>query len=273
MEKIKIRDRIFVILLVFSQIACNSQNSKNFYEIANNCYQQGKYIEAIENYDKAIENDADFADAYYNRGSAKREIENFEGAINDFSRCIQLDATNYDAYNNRANCKMTLGQNKSALKDFNMAIELSPETPLLYFNRGNLLNETNDFESAVLDYNNAIELNPEFETAYFQRATALSKLNDYKAAIIDYSKAITFNENAEYFHNRGLCYYYLTKYDESINDLEQAIAINPDFAAAYYICALVQIEAKIEDNTCKYLYKALELGINEAEEFIQEYCE
>ena len=42
-------------------------------------------------YDRAIELNPDYAEAYYNRGDAKSELGDHEGAAADRKRAIELD--------------------------------------------------------------------------------------------------------------------------------------------------------------------------------------
>lgn len=46
--------------------------------------------EAIDNYNKAIELNPDFASAYYNRGISKRTLDDTTGALQDYQRAADL---------------------------------------------------------------------------------------------------------------------------------------------------------------------------------------
>ena len=46
--------------------------------------------EAIEDYTKAIELDYNFAEAYCNRGIAKRDVQDYIGAIKDLEKYLSL---------------------------------------------------------------------------------------------------------------------------------------------------------------------------------------
>jgi tetratricopeptide (TPR) repeat protein len=51
------------------------------------------YQEAIADYDQAIQIDADFAEAYINRGNSKKSLEQYLDAIDSYTKAIELDAT------------------------------------------------------------------------------------------------------------------------------------------------------------------------------------
>ena len=52
------------------------------------------YYGAILDYNKAIEIDSDYADAYANRGISKYYIENKKGACDDWNKAIELGFNN-----------------------------------------------------------------------------------------------------------------------------------------------------------------------------------
>ncbi len=79
---------------------------------------------AIQDYTKAIELNPNYNDAYYNRGSAKYEIEDYRGAIEDYNKAIKLNPNSDKAYYNRGAAKITLGQKDDGCLDLSKAGEL-----------------------------------------------------------------------------------------------------------------------------------------------------
>jgi tetratricopeptide (TPR) repeat protein len=58
---------------------------------ANTLNTLGRYQEALEDYDKAIEIDSKLANAYVNRGSAYSHLGATEKAIADYEKGLELD--------------------------------------------------------------------------------------------------------------------------------------------------------------------------------------
>ena len=52
----------------------------------------GKYDEAIQCYDKAIEIDANYADAWNNKGNALDNLGKYDEAIQCYDSAIEIDA-------------------------------------------------------------------------------------------------------------------------------------------------------------------------------------
>ncbi|WP_288695305.1 tetratricopeptide repeat protein [uncultured Brachyspira sp.] len=80
----------------------------------------------MKDYDKAIELDSDYSDAYNNRGIVKNILGKYEEAIKDYDKAIELNPNNGAFYNNRGVSKENLEEYNEALKDYKKALELDP---------------------------------------------------------------------------------------------------------------------------------------------------
>ena len=92
----------------------------------------------IANYNKAIELDADYATAYYNRGLIYYYKRVYDSAIKDFNEAIELKPDFVVAYNNRGFAYNNMGKHDKAIAEFTKAIEIDPDYAVAYNNRGNL---------------------------------------------------------------------------------------------------------------------------------------
>jgi tetratricopeptide (TPR) repeat protein/S1-C subfamily serine protease len=190
---------------------------------------------AISDYDRAIEFNPKFADAYSNRGIAKSALGDKKGAILDYDRAIEINPKDAKAYYNRGIAKSALGDNKGAISDYDRAIEFNPKFADAYNNRGTAKSALGDNKGAILDYDRAIEFNPKFADAYYNRGTVKSALGDNKGAISDYNRAIEINpKDAQAYYNRGNAKSALGDNKGAISDYDRAIEINPKYAQAYY---------------------------------------
>lgn len=104
---------------------------------------------------------------------------------------------------------------------------------------GNIKAGNGDWKGALDDYTNALGYYPQNGPAYFHSGLAKQNLKEYRAAIIDFSKAIYFNnsDGASYY-GRGVCYILIGN----------------------------------KQKCCFDLSKASELGYNDANQAIQNYC-
>ena len=158
----------------------------------------GDYTGAIQDYNKAIELDPDFVDAYNNRGIDKHSLGDKIGAIQDYNKAIELDPYKADVYYNRAIAKSRLGDGRGAIQDYNKAIEFDPSHGSAYHNRGGAKFKLEDYIGAIQDYNKAIELDPSHGSAYYLRAVAKIFLGDKEGGCLDLSKAGELGEYEAY---------------------------------------------------------------------------
>jgi tetratricopeptide (TPR) repeat protein len=133
---------------------------------------------AMEDYNKAIELDPNYADAYYNRGLAHYDLKEYERAIEDYNKAIELDPNYVNAYYNRGLAYYYLMQYERAIEDYNKTIELDPNYAHAYNNRGIAYYYLMQYERAIEDYNKTIALDPNDADAYNNRGLARNKLKE-----------------------------------------------------------------------------------------------
>jgi tetratricopeptide (TPR) repeat protein len=91
---------------------------------------------AIEYLNNAIRLQPDYADAYYSRGFAYDDLNQYQNSIKDYNKVIDLKPHEAIAYSNRGKAYVKLGHNQLAINDFNEAIRLQPDYVNAYNNRG-----------------------------------------------------------------------------------------------------------------------------------------
>ena len=111
--------------------------------------------DAIADYDEAIRLKSDYANAYYNRGTAKDDLGHHEDAIADLTK-RSIETRLLPAYNNRGNAKAVLNRNKDAISDYDEAIRLKPNFAEAYSNRGSVKVDLERYEDAIADHDKAI---------------------------------------------------------------------------------------------------------------------
>ena len=83
---------------------------------------------AIADYDKAIESDPNYIDAYADRAIAKRAIKDYSGALNDWNKFIELSPKDAVAYSSRGLLKIQLGKKDSGCVDLSKAVEFGDQS-------------------------------------------------------------------------------------------------------------------------------------------------
>ena len=80
--------------------------------------------QTIAKYSKAIKVKTDQPKAFYCRGTAKYQLEDYRGAVDDFTKAIECKPDFSNAYVNRAWAYFMLGSKAEAIQDLHRAQEL-----------------------------------------------------------------------------------------------------------------------------------------------------
>jgi tetratricopeptide (TPR) repeat protein len=133
----------------------------------------------------------DYAEAYNNRGYARGNKGDHDGASKDCAEAIRLKPDFAEAYYNRGIARGAKGDLDGALANYAEAIRLKPDYAKAYNNRGITRDDKGDLDGALKDYAEAIRLKPDFANAYYNRGHAWRAKGgpaSAKAAIADFQK-------------------------------------------------------------------------------------
>lgn len=187
-----------------------------------------------------------------------------ERSIRDFSRAIALDPLEASYYSARANSYMGTGQHELSLADLNRAIEMDPKSAGLYSSRAHVYRLLKKPELAVADFSRAIEMDPEsffVSHDYMLRAITYEDLGKFALAIRDWSKLIELRpQEAHNYRTRAGLYGKVGRYEAALKDYSQAIALNPrEGAETYYGRALLYASRGDSRKSIQDLRNAIQL--------------
>lgn len=130
---------------------------------------QNQWSLAMQKYMKAIELDPDYARAHGNLGYAFNRLGQFEKGIECLNKAISLaeddTALLHRLYDNRGFARSNLKDSDGAIADFNKSIELNSNNPRVYYHRAESNAQAGNYEEAYSDVQRALRLDPEFESA------------------------------------------------------------------------------------------------------------
>lgn len=144
--------------------------------------QQKQYKEAENDLDQAIRLSVKNAGNYINRALARFHQNNLRGAMQDYDVALDIDPNNFIGHYNRGLLRAQVGDDNRAIEDFDFVLEMEPDNMMAAFNRGLLRAQTGDYRGAISDYSKVIEEYPNFLTGYHYRAEARRKVGDIKGA-------------------------------------------------------------------------------------------
>ena len=161
----------------------------NLFNLGSNAINTKDYKLAEKYFSDIINLDNNNSTAYNNRGITKQFQGKYSEAILDYDKAIRLKPNDADFYNNRGFSKHSQSKYDEAILDYNKAIELNPNSSEAYNNRGFSEHSQGKYDESILDYNKAIELNPNYSEAYNNRGFSKYSQGKYDEAILDYNKA------------------------------------------------------------------------------------
>lgn len=125
---------------------------------------------SLESFNKAIEYNPLFAEAFLYKGLAQIELGEYREAVRNLTITIELDPAFSDqAHYFRGVSRLYLDEFFEALDDLDLAIHLNPDYAA-YFQRGRVHLKLENFEKSLLDFEIALRLNPDFFEARLYRA-------------------------------------------------------------------------------------------------------
>ncbi len=162
--------------------------------------------------------------ALNNRGNIYgKEKGDLDRAMVDFNRSIQYDPSYENAYVNRGIVYCIRGKFDFAIPDFNKALELKPDYFDARFNRGIAYTQTNEFEKAIADFDYLEKDNKEDARIFMCRGRAFSLSKRYDEALNNFNRAIELNpEYPEAWYNRASANYNKGRYKEAYSDVMEA---------------------------------------------------
>ncbi len=231
-------------LLVLTLVGCQqlfAQYDRDvFYFRGRLALSDGKYSQAIENFNILTRLDSTDYWTYFYRGISKYNLGDLRGAQQDFDTSVRLNPVFTSGYHYRAITLSRFSRYEEALESLQRAIELRPGFIGLYFSRGVTYFLSQQFEKAVEDFNRYIRKEPKDPSAYMNRGASYLFLGDTLKALNDYNKAIKLDRfDPEGYIRRGRLYALSNDYDNAIADMNKAIELDSTSTLAYFNRALM----------------------------------
>jgi len=252
--------------------------------------------EAISCFDKSLNIDPLFADAYANQGSLLKELGRLDQALVPTLKAIELKPDNVAAHMNlsgilkeqgkldqaivailkvialepdnsyaHANLGIILkeqGQLDQSLAATFKAIELNLENVAAYMNLGCIFQGQGKPDQALQAHLKAIELMPENSYAHSNLGSILHQIGNLEQARETNLKAIELKPDNSYAHlNLGIIFHYYRQFDQALAATLMAVELKPEDADAQVHLGCIYNALGQLDRAHDAFQKAIQLGI------------
>ncbi|MFP3011737.1 MAG: tetratricopeptide repeat protein [Rickettsia sp.] len=198
------------------------QAAKKYYDAGQALALRGRYEEAIEAYNKAIELNGNNIDILSAKMISALQLERLEEAIESYDNAMDIHKSDVDGDHNE--------WTKYIIRQMELRIE---DAAINYNNDGCDLSRVEKYAEALEEHNKAIRLDPYNIFFLKEKANVLVELKRLEEAIEAYDNTISLRpRDAKAYNNKGKCLYELGRLEESRIALEKAVKLRPYYGIA-----------------------------------------
>ena len=295
---------ILLIAVLWQSTAFSQWNTDRILANGQNALYFEDYLLSIQYFNQVIKAKPYLAEPYLNRGIAKIQLGDYQGADADCSLAIEKNPFLPQAYYARGFARRKMNFLSDAIHDFTKALEFSPNSFSLLMNRMDARAENKDYKGAMADLELCNRQNETRKGLHYEKARLQLALGDTVAATIsfdlnlrqdssncmgwsaraylkmqkkdvdgalkDYSEAIKRKSSyvGDYI-NRGIIYVEKKNYKLALNDYNSAIKSDPKNALAYYNRGLLRANLGDNNNALSDLKMVLQLDNSNTEALLR----
>lgn len=193
-----------------------------------------RYEEALASWDRLIQIKLKNSHYWQRRGWVLEQLQRDDEAINSYNKAIEIQPDNYDAWSCLYFLLLyKLKRPEEALPAYERAVQLMPNDAYFWQNRGSILYSLQQYEEAIASYDKALQLKPEEPFLWRIRAQALEELQRNEEAVACYEKALQLQPNDYYIQcsnlvGLGRLLFQLQKYEAALAVYDKAIEFKPN---------------------------------------------
>ena len=182
---------VYAVLFVSISIGNEVQSDSAAIWNANgtSSYNQGKYSEALQAFNKAIELDSQRPQIWYNKGNALYSQGIYDEAIQAYDKVIELDPQFTYAWFAKAKALNNQHKYDETIQAIDKELELNPQDSEAWDIKGSALNALGLIVEANQAFDKAIECDPNNAKAWYNKGLVLKSLGKDGEAETAFSKA------------------------------------------------------------------------------------
>jgi tetratricopeptide (TPR) repeat protein len=247
-------------------LACTSRNYVGHNNLGMVLAGQGRFTEAIEHYQEALEIKPGSAEVYNNWGMVLAGQGRFTEAIEHYQKALEIKPGSAEVYNNWGAVLAEQGQPVKAIEYYRKALEIKPDYAAAHFNLGDALAKQARYSEAIEQFQQAVRLRPDSAAAHFNLGDALAKQARYTEAMEQFQQAVQLKPDyAEAHYRLGGILRSQNRLDEAVKHYQKAIELIPAYADAHgNLANVLAAQGRLDEAIPEY-QRTLELVPNSAQ--------
>ncbi|MDJ0735935.1 MAG: tetratricopeptide repeat protein [Nostocaceae cyanobacterium] len=198
-------------------------------------YDLNQYKSALAAYDKAIQIEPEYLDAWIGRGFTLHKLQRYQEANFSFDKVLQQENNYPEIWNTKGDALINLKQYDAAIKAYDQAITLQPDSYQTWYKKGLALQNLRLYDNALDAYKQALRIKPNYEQAWYNTGNTLVNLRRYNKALSAYEKAVLYNpRNIPALLARSNILVTLQRYPEAVDSFKEVIKYNSKSYEAWY---------------------------------------
>lgn len=189
----------------------------------------GRYEDALEAYNEAIEMQDDYAWAWGRKGRTLRLLDRYDEALICYDKALKIKPDDAWSWNGKGIVLERMKLYEDALRHYEMATKLEPSYVWYWFNRGGVLKELGRNDDAVKMIQRALTIDPNHFNSHAKLGQIYRVQDKLRESLKAYEKAIDLEPDYAWAHNGyGLTLRAMKRYDEAILAFRKAIRYQTD---------------------------------------------
>lgn len=245
----------------------------NFPNFAPGFYAHGSFLNNCKNdfsnakyyFEKCIELNPDFSNAYRNLGITFFNLDDYEKAEIQFSKSLELSPDDSICLQYRGMNLFLLGKTMEAYKILKSIKDENVYISDYYYYMGWCELEFEQYPDALISFSQGIEADPEDEAMLCGHGWAQMYLGNDSDAQYDFEQSILLDSTyTEAWLGLGTVSYYLGKYDKSIFEMEKVIALDPKDSEAWFYKGSALYEKELYKEASEAFTQSIQLDDTDA---------
>ncbi|HYA31836.1 MAG TPA: tetratricopeptide repeat protein [Thermodesulfovibrionales bacterium] len=234
-----------------------NQEIYELYQMGNELFEAGKYMEAEPVLKSVIRMNPHYADVLNKLGIIAHLNSRLKEAAEYFERAIEVNPMYTEASLNLAITYNEMGEFRKAQEVFSLAAQIAHPTPSSldpfaarklaneHYKIGNIYLEFGLYDDAIEEYGKAVKLHPGAADVLTKLGIALRSKGQYEDAVIYFMKAKDINPDyGQAWVNLGLTYYMKGMIGLALEEWESALKYNPKLEEAKTYLTLLKKEER-----------------------------